>query len=125
MASFRELLTQLLQDTDSKKFKWGETADPLSFRIGLGGGMVRITATEDSDHYRAYLLSSDGRTVEEEGDRGSTTLLGRLFFAARRSALDVDELVAGMMADLKRGKVVTPPRDDDQPPPGGGEDIPF
>jgi nitroimidazol reductase NimA-like FMN-containing flavoprotein (pyridoxamine 5'-phosphate oxidase superfamily) len=124
--TFRGLLTQLLQGTDSKKIKWGETADSLSFRIGLGGGMVRITADQGSDEYRAYLIDSNGRIVEVEDDSGTSTLLGRLFSAARASALDVDGLLEGMMADLQRGKVVTPPPDDEKPPPGGGgEDIPF
>ncbi len=123
--TFRGLLTQLLQGTESKKVKWGETADSLSFRIGLGGGMVRITVDQGGDEYSAHLIDSAGRTVEVEYESGTSTLLGRLFSAARASALNVDGLLEGMMADLQRGKVVTPPPDDEKPTPVGGEDIPF
>jgi hypothetical protein len=115
---FSQLLGELRQLTDGGRVRWGETADDASFRIGLGGGMVRVSAV--GNDVIAYLIDAQGRVVDEVTDN-ELAWLGRLYGAARSSALNVDGLIDDMTRDLRQGNVTTPPPEpkpdpDDLPP---------
>ena len=120
---FEILLEKLLSKTQEKDIRWDETPNESAFRIPLGDGLVRIEYGADFDneeYYVAYLQNRKGRTLDQIGPlyQGAATrgLLFDLFRAARVSALGVDDILEGMVADLEADKPQPLAQEDDDVP---------
>jgi hypothetical protein len=123
---FVSLLKRLSEKTVSGLVRWQQTANDESYRVGLGEGSVRIDQITDSDgdtYYRLTLLNKKAQEVEELifapwlSPEGDMSWAAALYSAARRSALDIDGLLASMEKDLEKGvtRAVADPTDDDLP----------
>lgn len=122
---FRQLINELHQATLDGRVRWEETAKEGVFRVGLGDGLVRIQAGSDDENnfcVKVVLLNSQGRVVDELvvwDSNGDYNQLLDLYEKARYSALRIDEVVNGMLSDLKAGRVR------ELPPEPQTEDMPF
>lgn len=128
---FGAFLSALLRKTEAGEISWHETASEDAFRVALGNGLVRVSyyrVPRGQDRWHAVLLDREGRILEEESayeeqadeNDFAGNRLRRLFEAARRSALNIDEMLTSMEQDLNEGRTRDLPPDEEK-----DDDIPF
>jgi len=112
---FVELLKKLLVRTEAGQLRWRETADDDMFRLTFQSGMVRIGPDHlyDEFHerpmkcYQAFLMTPDGRIVEEVRALEEEALydtLESLYFAARRQARESEGVLERLMAEIETSR---------------------
>jgi hypothetical protein len=103
-----ELGQSLLQATAEGKVEW-TVAGEENFRARVGEGFVRVSReyeppVDDSEggmFYRVTVLDRRGNVVDEQDYREGSPAQ-RLHALARRSALDADRLIDGMLDALSQ-----------------------
>jgi len=105
---FVELLKKLLVRTEAGQLRWRETADDDMFRLTFQSGMVRIGPDErPMKCYQAFLMTPDGRIVEEVRALEEEALydtLESLYFAARRQARESEGVLERLMAEIETSR---------------------
>ncbi len=112
------LLKRLLEKTKLGRLKWQATSSPYAFRVGFERGLVRVglDAIEDDDepagtgsHY-AVLIAPPGQVLESVSGKIPSDgplpgdLLEELYAAARRTALDTDEVIEELLSHVDAEK---------------------
>jgi hypothetical protein len=107
---FEAVLVGLLDATRDGKVNWRETADDDTFMVELKDVFIHVERGRRVDEegelstwHRAYLIDRKGRLVDEIGsnDMDDRTVLAEIFELARRSALETDNLLDKVAADLQ------------------------
>lgn len=103
------LLALLKNGTEARRLHWQTTPDANTFRVSLGTGLVRLwknesyLATTPGGYYTLTILDHSGQLVDEytpEGEQERASL-AELFGMARRSALNLDNILDEMLAELQ------------------------
>ncbi len=119
------LARQLLNGTKSGKVAWAPTDDDNTFLCTGTRSSVTVELTVDRDgdaHVTLSILNSQGATVDSikseftqiaqdewQGEPWNTALED-LFYAARRSAYNVDDAIDSLLADIAKGISAPPQR---------------
>ena len=103
------LLQQLKIASEHDRLDWQETADEGSFRVHLGGGMVRVgegVCRDDDDMphpaYHVTILDRRGNVVDEMSETGGPLfdLIGEVHRLARRRARNAEQALDEMLSAI-------------------------
>lgn len=95
-----QLAQQLPSRTIEGKISWSATNDEKTFAYSATDSSARISSyidNESDDRTTLAVLNAHGTVFE---DIECEFMAGKLYYAARRSALNVDGVLDGLMADL-------------------------
>ncbi len=103
------LLNLLKNGTESRRLQWQTTPDGNTFRVSLNNGLVRLSRNESEAlfpvhvTYTLTILDPSGQLIDDytpEGEEEKNTL-SQLFGLARRSALNLENILDDMLGELK------------------------
>lgn len=115
---FITLLTKLLEVSQAGRVKWEETPAEYTYRILLDHRAFvhvsrQLTDFSENFLYEATVVNTDGKPVEgisvadTSADTSGTSeigLLRDLFDVARRSAMDVDGMLDGLIQTVEKNR---------------------
>lgn len=107
MIELAQILTGLVERTSEGKLKWSRTVQDHRFATSIGAISVVISEFDGQNppRYGLDILDESGETVESLRYHNSTAeqdqQMERLFFQARRSALNIDEILERLAKGLE------------------------
>jgi hypothetical protein len=114
-AKISKLIDQLIKGTQDNTFTWEETGKKTAFRLKMVAGAVEVERWNGSDENTGVMhdmvditfLKPLGEKVDKYAfsdidEPSDHAYLSKLHDAARRNALRVDEVLAGLFGEIER-----------------------
>jgi hypothetical protein len=106
----KDLINLLILGTRNNSLEWEPTADEDSIRLICPTGNIRLTRSEEfSEEGPSWsrvlsILNDKGRVIEQYAPSGAADqgVFDELFFLARRSAYNADEILERLMGEIQK-----------------------